>query len=63
MQENKAKVIEQLERMQLDAQALRSKGIRFYVLHAECAENLATMALELLADKAAENKALEQEDL
>ena len=52
MNEKQAKVIEQLERMKLDAQALTEKGIRFYVLHAECAVNLATLALELLEDYA-----------
>lgn len=52
MNEKQAKVIEQLERMKLDAEALTEKGIRFYVLHAECAVNFATSALELLEDYA-----------
>lgn len=52
MEELQAKVVEQLERMKLDAEALQEKGIKFYVLHAECAVNLATWALELLEDYA-----------
>ena len=52
MKEKQVRVVEQLERMKLDAQSLTEKGIRFYVLHAECAVNLATLALELLEDYA-----------
>ena len=52
MEELQARVVEQLERMKLDAEALKEKGIKFYVLHAECAVNLATWTLELLEDYA-----------
>ena len=50
MEEKKANLLEQLERMKEGAEDLQKKGIKYYAMHAECAVKFATEAIELLAE-------------
>ena len=50
MEEKKANLLEQLERMKEGAEDLQRQGIKYYAMHAECAVKFATEAIELLAE-------------
>ncbi len=50
MEEKKANLLEQLERMKEGAEDLQRQGIKYYTMHAECAAKFATEAIELLAE-------------
>ncbi|MBQ2740747.1 MAG: hypothetical protein IJF39_03900 [Clostridia bacterium] len=50
MKEEKANLLEQLERMKEGAEDLQRQGIKYYAMHAECAVKFATEAIELLAE-------------
>ena len=48
MEEKKANLLEQLERMKEGAEDLQRQGIKYYAMHAECAVKFATEAIEVL---------------
>ena len=50
MEEKKANLLEQLERMKEGAEDLQKKGIKYYAMYAEGAVRFATEAIELLAE-------------
>ena len=50
MKEEKAKLLETLEQMKEGAEDLQKQGIKYYVMHAECAVEFATNAIAVLAE-------------